>query len=286
MSESERPAKAPDRLAVALLQMCSQGHVTENLAHAEQLIQKAARGAPSLVVLPEACFFLGPEANKRDVAEPFEQGAGGPMAAALSAWAQRWQLWILAGGVPERSPHPERPYNTSLLVSPSGRFAARYRKMHLFDVNLEEGATWNESRGTTPGAEPVVAEIEGITTGLSICYDLRFPELYAWQKRHGAEILTVPAAFTQTTGLAHWHVLLRARAIENQSFVLAAAQQGQHPLGRQTFGHSLIVDAWGKIVAERKQPGPGVVQALLDLKQVREVRARMPLDRHRTLRLG
>jgi predicted amidohydrolase len=162
-----------------------------------------------------------------------------------------------------------------------GKLQSSYRKLHLFDVELHDGTTWNESAATHPGNAPVVTSVCGVSTGLSICYDLRFPQLYQWMADHGAQLITVPAAFTRTTGMAHWHVLLRARAIETQCWVVAAAQQGAHSRGRQTFGHALIIDPWGEVVAERTEPGVGFVLAEIDLKRVASVRAQMPVRDHK-----
>lgn len=270
-------------MRIASVQMSSQEDLAGNLEQGSELVAEAARHDVELVVLPEGCFFLGAESNRKDVAEDFPSGSElhGPMGQALGAWARRDQMWIIAGGVPERSEDPARPYNTSLVVSPSGRIVARYRKLHLFDVELSDGTSWCESRGTMPGAEPVVAEVDALKVGLSICYDLRFPGLFAWHRSQGAQLLTLPAAFTQTTGEAHWHVLCRARAIETQCYLVAAAQEGRHPPARRTYGHSLIVDPWGKVLVERTEPGPGVIWADLDQERIRDVRRSIPVDRHR-----
>jgi predicted amidohydrolase len=190
-------------------------------------------------------------------------------------------MWLIAGGVPETSADPLRPYNTSLVISPEGRFVARYRKLHLFDVELDDNRTWKESQGTMPGDAPIVADVANLKVGLSICYDLRFPELFAWQKAAGAQVLTLPASFTKMTGEAHWMVLLRARAIENQCYLVAAAQEGTHPLGRQTFGHAAVIDPWGGVLAVCTHPGPGLAVADIDVGIIDEVRRKMPLDRHR-----
>ncbi len=273
---------AGESLRMAALQMCSQGDVADNVAQAGSLVHEAARLGAQVVLLPEACFYLGPEANKAAVAEPFLGSAlsSGPMQRALADWARALGVWLIAGGVPERSPDPARPFNSSLVVSPDGAVVERYRKMHLFDVDLGDGTSWKESNGTTPGDALVVAQVAGATFGLSICYDVRFPQLYSWARRMGAAVLTVPAAFTRGTGAAHWHLLLRARAVETQCFVVAAAQEGTHYQGRETYGHTLIVDPWGRVIAEREQAGPGVVMATLELDSLGEVRRRMPMAAH------
>jgi predicted amidohydrolase len=191
-------------------------------------------------------------------------------------------MWIVAGGMPERSSDVERPFNTCAVVAPDGRVAARYRKVHLFDVDLADGSRYRESASTSAGGEPVVADVAGVKTGLSVCYDVRFPELYRALSSRGAELLVVPAAFTLLTGKDHWLVLLRARAIEAQAYVVAAAQWGKHPRGRQTFGKSAIVDPWGEIVAQASE-GEGVVTAVLDPAYLARVRDNLPSLRHRRL---
>lgn len=230
--------------------------------------------------LPEGFAYLGSEPGRADLAEAMGQG---PITRALAHWARAHGVWILGGGFPERAPDASRPYNTSVVVSPGGDFVASYRKMHLFDVDLADGTSLRESIGSTPGELPTTCTVGGLCVGLSICYDVRFPELYALERDAGAELLTVPAAFTATTGAAHWHVLLRARAIETQCYLVAPAQVGTHPRGRTTFGHSLIVGPWGEVLAELPEPRPGVVLADVDPARVRAVREQMPVWQHRRL---
>ena len=182
--------------------------------------------------------------------------------------------------MPEKSDDAARPYNTSVLVSPQGAIAAAYRKVHLFDVSLPDGTSLRESAATSAGAEAVTAEVKGVRVGLSICYDLRFPELYRRLVDQGARIVTVPSAFTLTTGKDHWHALLRARAIENQVWVLAAAQHGKHPRGRQTYGKSVIIDPWGEVVAQVSE-GEGFAVAKLDFEYQDRVRTSLPSLLHR-----
>jgi predicted amidohydrolase len=201
---------------------------------------------------------------------------------ALFDAALRHGVWVLGGGMPERSDDPARPFNTSVLVSPKGKVAATYRKVHLFDVSLADGSSYRESAATSAGTESLTAEVLGVRVGLSVCYDVRFPELYRRLVDQGARVVTVPSAFTLATGKDHWHVLLRARAIENQVYVLAPAQHGKHPRGRQTFGKSLIVDPWGEVVAQCSE-GEGMATADLDFAYQDSVRTSLPSLLHRRL---
>lgn len=269
------------RMKVAALQLCSQENVADNLRDAGAIVREAVAAGAQLLLLPEGFAYLGGEEGKAAIAETL--GAPGLIQEQVASWCREYGVSIIAGGLPEKSPDPARPYNTSVAYDESGTIIASYRKIHLFDVELSNGTTLKESAATHPGTTPVVTTVRGVPTGLSICYDLRFPELFRWMTEHGAQLVTVPAAFTRTTGIAHWHVLLRARAIENQCWVAAAAQQGTHPKGRQTFGHALIVDPWGEIVAERAEPGLGFALAEIDLGKVASVRAQMPLRDHRVL---
>lgn len=269
-----------DALEVAVLQLNSQGDVSQNLAVIERLVGEAAGSLAKLVVLPENFAFMGAEADKRRIAEPIDD-AEAPIQAALRRLAARHGVTLIAGGFPEKSDDPERPFNTSLVIEPGGRMLARYRKIHLFDVELGN-ESYRESAATSGGAEVVTAPISGFNVGLSICYDLRFPELYRRLVDAGAEVLTVPAAFTLNTGKEHWHVLLRARAIEAQCYVLAAAQWGVHPQGRSTYGHALIVDPWGTVIAEASDR-VGFVRARLERAFLQQVRARVPSLCHRRL---
>ncbi len=266
-------------MKVAAVQLNAQDNVAQNLKNAEHWLDAGVAAGATLLVLPEGFAYLGPEEGKSLHAERLN--GDGPILSALRDWARTRSIHLIAGGLPEEAGQGLAPFNTSVLVGPDGSVMNYYRKMHLFDVDLADGTRLSESRGTSRGTEPSVGQVDRIGVGLAICYDLRFPEHFAWQRAQGAKILTVPAAFTQTTGEAHWHVLLRARAIENQSYVVAAAQQGEHPRGRRTFGHTMIVDAWGRIVAEVTQPGPGIAVADFDETLVDDVRARMPLSAHR-----
>lgn len=268
-------------MKIAAIQLNSQGEVSDNLDQTEVHLKAAAQAGAELVVLPEAFSFLGLERDKPALAEELE--GEGQVVTRVRTWCRSHRVAIIAGGMIEKSPDPQRTFNTSAVFDSNGALLSRYRKMHLFDVELDDGTSWHESRATRPGDEPSVFALGDFRIGLSICYDLRFPELYAWQRRRGAHVLTVPAAFTKTTGLAHWHVLLRARAIETQCWVIAAAQEGDHPQGRRTFGHSLIVDPWGRVVAERTEPGPGFVLFDVSLETVESVRRQIPVADHRRM---
>ncbi|MEZ4296007.1 MAG: carbon-nitrogen hydrolase family protein [Polyangiaceae bacterium] len=264
----------------AAVQMSSQGDLHDNLAAAVRAVNEAADRGANVVLLPENFAYMGDEPGKRDIAESLE-GAG-PIVSALRGAAAARQVTILAGGMPERSDDPARPYNTCAAFGPDGSLLARYRKIHLFDVDLPDGTSYRESASTSAGAAPVTMSIDAVGVGLSICYDLRFPELYRALSRAGVEIIVVPAAFTLQTGKDHWLALLRARAIEAQAYVVAAAQWGKHPRGRATFGKSCIIDPWGDVVAQASE-GEGVVVAALDLAYLTRVRRNLPALSHRRL---
>lgn len=268
-------------MRAAVIQLNSQTDVADNLRRIEALVADAAGAGAKLLVLPENFAFLGEEGEKQAVAESTEDANAGPITRAVRALGQKHGVWIVAGGMPEASSDRARPFNTSLLVAPDGRVVARYRKIHLFDIDLP-GARHLESGGTTAGSEPVVAAVDDFKLGMTICYDLRFPELYRKLVTEGVRIITVPAAFTLTTGKDHWHVLLRARAIENQVFVLAAAQHGKHGQGRMTYGKSLIVDPWGDVLAQAPE-GEGYALAFLDFSAQDRTRASLPCLTHRRL---
>jgi len=272
-------------LRVGVAQLSSADDVPANLAEAEMAIRRAAEQGARLVVLPENFAYFGPEAGRRAVAERLGSGAG-PIETALRRAAVAHGVTVIGGGMPEISDDPARPYNTCAVFEPDGSLGARYRKIHLFDVDLSDGTRLTESSGTLPGpVDPVVVEVGGFRVGLSVCYDLRFPELYRSLSDRGADVFVVPAAFTLHTGKDHWHVLLRARAIEGQAWVVAAAQFGRHPGGRLTYGHSLVADPWGLVVAEASDR-PGVVVADLRRSDVERVRAALPSLRHRRLAGG
>ncbi len=281
-----------DPMNVAVVQLSSQDDRDRNLVRVRELVAEAAGAGAELVALPENFAFMGDEDVKRAIAEDVPEGEGGtgevgPIVAAVRDVARARGVWIVAGGMPEKSADPERPFNTSLLVSPDGRIVARYRKIHLFDVDLPDGTKLLESASSAPGATPVDAQLtrrdgSRVGLGMTICYDVRFPELFRRLVDRGVRIVTVPAAFTVPTGKDHWHVLLRARAIENQVFVLAPAQHGKHPKGRATYGKSLIVDPWGDVLAQAPE-GEGFAIARLDFTAQDRVRAALPCLAHRRI---
>jgi predicted amidohydrolase len=277
------------QLRVGAVQLCSTDDLQANLATCRTLAGRAVAEGAQLIVLPECFSFLGRvEGDKMAIAEAADQVAagagGGPILGMLRELATSHGVWLVGGGTPEIVPgDPKRAYNTALVIDPRGELVARYRKIHLFDVDIPGGAVLRESDATAAGSELVVADIGGAKVGLSICYDVRFPELYRrLVKDRGAEVLLVPAAFTAHTGAAHWHLLLRARAIEDQAWVVAAAQWGRHNEKRESFGHSLIIDPWGTIVAEHPT-GDGVVVATLDGATVAKRRTQMPCLDHAVL---
>ncbi|HEX3761663.1 MAG TPA: carbon-nitrogen hydrolase family protein [Kofleriaceae bacterium] len=274
------------QLRVGAVQMCSSNDLTANLARCRELTAQATAEGAQLVVLPECFSFLGrAEGEKLRHAENFDDpAADGPVRATLRDLAVRHGVWIVGGGTPERvAGDDRRTYNTALVIDPRGGLAARYRKIHLFDVDIPGGAVLRESDSTARGSEVVAVDIAGAPVGVTICYDVRFPELYRrLVKDRGAEVLLVPAAFTAHTGAAHWHLLLRARAIEDQAWVVAPAQWGRHSEKRESYGHTLIADPWGTVVGERAE-GDGVVVATLDGETVARRRTQMPCLSHAVL---
>jgi deaminated glutathione amidase len=271
---------APERtLKAAAVQLSSQADVSQNLAACRTLVREAAGAGAELVLLPENFAYFGDDLGRARHAERLGD-LSAPIQGALAAMARESGVTVVGGGFPEVGLAPDRPYNTAVMLSPAGQLVASYRKVHLFDVTTPDGIEYHESRTTSPGSELSVANVGGAEVGLSICYDVRFPELYRGLVDRGAEVILLPAAFTLATGKDHWHVLLRARAIESLSWVVAAAQWGSHPGGRLTYGHSLIVDPWGTIVAECLDQ-VGLVVADLDLGYLDEVRERLPCLRHR-----
>jgi predicted amidohydrolase len=261
----------------AVVQLNSGRDPESNLLAAESLIREAAAAGARLIATPENTPFLGPHEEKVRRAEPI----GGPTCATFGALAGELGLHLLLGSFAERSDDPERCYNTSVLFGPDGAILASYRKIHLFDVDVSPEVRFQESSTVRPGNETVVAKSELGSIGLSICYDLRFPGLYQALRDRGAEMIMIPSAFTATTGRDHWHLLVRARAIETQCFVLAAAQQGRHDDEglRESYGHSLIVDPWGGVLAELED-GSGFAMAEIDPGRVARVRRQIPVEDH------
>lgn len=265
-------------LTVGLVQINSRSDKAHNLARVEELVAQAAHLGAQLVALPEYVTYLGPKDRYPEVAEPIP----GPTTERFAALARSHGIYLLGGSILELSEEPGRYYNTSTLFDPDGNLIARYRKIHLFDVAMGREVAFRESELIKPGSEVVTARVFGCTVGLSVCYDLRFPELYRALADAGAQVLFVPAAFTMFTGKDHWEVLLRARAIENQCFVVAPAQVGRFEPDGWSYGRSLVVDPWGLVVA-RASDVEGVVVARLDLDLVRRVREQLPALAHRRL---
>jgi deaminated glutathione amidase len=268
-------------MKVAALQMTSGPQVEANLAEAGVLLAEAASSGARLAVLPENFAFLGlADADKRAVAEA---DGTGPIQEFLAASARRLKLWIVGGTLPLKSGADGRVAAASLVYDADGARVARYDKIHLFDVDIPGRAeTYRESAHVAPGTRAVVLDTPAGRLGLSVCYDVRFPELYRQLSAAGAQVLSVPSAFTTATGRAHWETLLRARAIENLCYVIAPAQSGIHPNGRETYGDSMIVDYWGRVL-KRVPRGRGCAVAEVDLARQSAVRQSFPALKHRTL---
>jgi len=269
-------------IRLAAVQMISVPEVAPNLATAARLIAAAADQGAQLVALPEYFPIIGPSDATRLLAR--EADGRGPLQDFLAAAAQRHGIWLVGGSIPLTAAHPDKLLNSCLVFDPMGQRVARYDKIHLF--GFSKGAeTYDEAQTIEAGpAIPVTFDMtidgETICIGLGICYDLRFPELF--RAMAPVDLIVLPAAFTDTTGQAHWEILLRTRAIENQCYVLASAQGGQHPTGRITHGNSMIIDPWGEIIA-RIDKGEGIVQATLDLARIAEIRSSLPALQHRRL---
>lgn len=257
-------------MRVAAAQINSTADVGANLAAAERVVRAAAGDGAELVVLPEKWSLLAAADVLRERAEPLD----GPVVSAARSWARELGIDLLAGSVAERVPGRELLANTSLLIDPTGDVVASYRKVHMFDVDVG-GVAYRESEAEQAGDELVTASAAGLELGLSVCYDLRFPELFRILALRGAQAITVPAAFTAITGRDHWEVLLRARAIENQLFVIAAGQFGKAPPHYDSWGHSMIVDPWGRVL-DQIADGEGHAIADLDLGELESVRERVP----------
>ena len=264
-------------MKIAALQMVSAPDLATNLATAERLIDQAAADGAQLVSLPEYFVQMGlHETDKFQIAEEFGRG---PMQEMLAAKARQHAIWVAGGSIPIKTHDPAKVTNTALLFNPQGEVVARYDKMHLF--SYQDGARHlDEGRTMVAGAEIVTADTPFGRIGMSICYDLRFPELY--RAMGEVNLILVPSAFTVPTGSAHWEILLRARAIENQCYVLAAAQGGTHASGRETYGYSMLIDPWGEVVSVLPQ-GEGVVMGEMDLEQLKFVRHNLQALRHRRL---
>ncbi|MGD8575898.1 MAG: carbon-nitrogen hydrolase family protein [Thiohalophilus sp.] len=266
---------------VAAIQMASGPNVSANLTEAGRLIAQAADAGATLIVLPENFAIMGRE--EVDKVKHQEQPGQGPIQEFLAEQALKHRAWIVGGTIPLQSDEPDRIRAACLLFNDQGEQVARYDKVHLFDVHLEENAeTYNESQTIQPGREAVVVDTPFGRLGMAVCYDLRFPELFRRMADEGVDLVVLPSAFTAITGRAHWDVLVRARAIENLIYMVAAAQGGYHINGRETYGHSMIVDPWG-VVLDELSNGNGFVTAEIDPKRIADTRRNFPALQHRKI---
>lgn len=263
---------------IAVAQTCSHDNIPENLKLVSALIAKAAAEGACAVFLPE-CFALM-QTSRKQLRECAEIHGDGLIQETMSEAARQHKVTVFAGTLPIRSTDSKRVFNSSLVYDSDGRELARYDKIHLFDVHLDNGEQYLESAYTMPGSKIVTLDCCLGKVGLTVCYDIRFPEIYRQLVDLEVQIFVVPSAFSSQTGPAHWHTLLRARAIENFCYVIASAQEGTHSSGRKTYGHSVVVDPWGKTVAE-KQTGEGLLIAEIDLKRVEQARKQIPSLEHR-----
>ncbi len=260
-------------LTCAAIQMRSGTGIADNRDTFEGLVREAAAMGAAYVQTPEMTGLI--QKNRAALLEAIFAEEDDPIVATAASLASELGIWLHVGSTPiDRG--DGKVANRAFLFGPGGRKLVSYDKIHMFDVDLDNGESWRESAIYEPGDRAITIDIEGARLGLAICYDVRFPDIFRRQALSGAEILTVPAAFTRQTGEAHWHILLRARAIENGAFVIAAAQGGPHADGRETYGHSLVIDPWGRILAEKDDDEPGVIVADLDIGAVIEARQKIP----------
>jgi len=269
-------------MKIAAVQMVSTPRVADNLAAAQRLVAQAAAGGAQLVALPEYFCVMGK--NDRDKLAVAEQPGDGPIQRTLAELAREHRVWLIGGTLPLKSVDPDRVLNSNCVYAPDGTLAARYDKIHLFKYDNGR-ERYDEGNAIRAGAVPTTFQarlehMDPLKVGLSVCYDLRFPELYRELMHPPCDLISVPAAFTHTTGLAHWELLLRARAVENQCYVVAAAQGGTHENGRRTFGHSMVIDPWGQVLNVLPE-GEGVVLAELDPARTASVRLQLPALEHR-----
>lgn len=269
-------------LKISCIQMNSGADMAANITQFEEFTAQAAEQGATFVATPENTFVMdslggGATQNRKKYTQDKHPGVK-----AASEAAKKHGIWVLLGGVavlPSDELNRDKTYNRAILFGPDGKMTAKYNKVHLFDVNVGDGQAYQESARYLAGDLPVTAKMDEATLGLTICYDLRFPYLYRQLSMQGADILTVPAAFIEYTGKAHWHVLLRARAIENGCFVVAPAQTGEHPGGRKTYGHSLVISPWGEVLADGgTEPGPVICE--VDLAEVKAMREKIPSLKH------
>ena len=268
-----------EELNVAYIQLCSTQNPAANLAQAMPMVEAAGREGAQLVVLPENCAFLGQDHEKIPYAQSLEDSK---LLQPYRNAAQQFNMTICAGTIPELSPEPEKTYNTSVMIGPSGNLEQYYRKIHLFDIHLQDATSYQESASVSAGKNTCIAQVDNWKIGMTVCYDLRFPELYRSLRQQGAEILLIPAAFTLQTGKDHWEPLLRARAIENQCYVVAPNQWGHHFGQRFSWGKSMVIDPWGTIISQAEE-GPGYALVKLKRKRIQEVRTAIPCWEHRRI---
>lgn len=269
------PSPRPGRVVAAVVQMTSTANAERNLATAERLVAEAATRGAAFVALPENFAFLRSTGDPA----PDAQTIDGPWVRRMADAARRQRITLLLGSLPERSPDAGKVHNTSVLLGPDGAVLAVYRKIHLFDIDLPGLEHLKESREVAAGREVVVADAPFGPLGMTVCYDVRFPELYRALARRGARVLAVPSAFTDRTGKDHWEVLLRARAIENLAYVVAPAQVGVHGKGRASHGHAMIVDPWGTVMAQVPD-GEGIALAEMDFDRQDRLRRELPALSH------
>lgn len=263
---------------LSAIQLTSGPEPAANLATVEHYLQQLPRAQQHLVLLPE-CFAVFGGGDKLQLTHQAAIGAG-DIQQACRQLAVKFGVYLVAGSQPTTTTNPERFAASCLVYSPAGELLADYQKLHLFDVNVADSTgSYRESATTMPGEKISLCQLPDLKLGLSICYDVRFPGLMQALAAQGMQVLTVPSAFTRPTGAAHWHTLLKARAIENQCFVLAANQSGVHANGRETYGHSLIIDPWGEVLADAGT-GPGWVSALVDINQCQQLSQKMPVHQH------
>lgn len=271
------------QLTIACLQITSGNDMDANIAAIDAMAREAAVGGATLICLPENAFYMKREAHHKDECAQVGPGRGSfetsahPGVIATQALAKELGVWILIGSIAAIDPqtNDKRPFNRSLLIDDAGHIASIYDKIHLFDMTFSCGASFVESARMQAGTKAVIAQTPFGKIGMSVCYDLRFPHLYRDMAQAGAGILTVPSAFAHVTGEAHWHTLLKARAIENSAFVIAPGQCGEHPGGRNSYGHSLIIDPWGRVLADGGED-VGIVTATIDVGDITTTRGNMP----------
>jgi predicted amidohydrolase len=269
----------PESVVVAAIQLNSGEDRARNEEQARSLIGKAVSAGAKFVALPENTDQVAPRERRLADAEPLD----GPLVTRFRSMAQGHGIWLLLGSFAEQTLDRKHIHNTSVLIDPNGKLAGVYRKIHLFDANPPDSIAYRESDTVEPGLDIVAVPTPFDMVGLSVCYDVRFPELYRLLSRCGASVFTVPAAFTVPTGRSHWELLLRARAVENAAYVIAPAQVGDHGHDRRSYGHALIVDPWGNVVADAGEEGPGFVLGRIDPSETAKVRAMLPALEHRRL---